>query len=144
MITKETCGLLRKDLEKALGPIAEKYGCSFELGSITYNPGQSMHMKVTFNQAINPSKVGEVDKTSKFRKGLVDSGRIYDVSLEDLKIVNIETNSRFIGLATSRPKYPYAFLERDGKITLYTRLGFMNIRNNYRKLLENKSKLEVL
>ena len=144
MITKETCSLWRNDLQKALGPIAEKYGCSFELGSITYNPGQSMHIKVTFNQATNPLKVGEVDKTAKFRKGLVDSGHRYGVTLDDLKIVNIETNSRFIGLATSRPKYPYAFLEKNGKITLYNSIGFNLVRNNYLKLLANKSKLEVL
>lgn len=48
-ISRETCNLLRADIEEAMKQVAEKHGLSFRFhGGMAYNPGQFARIGVEF------------------------------------------------------------------------------------------------
>jgi len=141
--TKETCSPWKHDIEEALKLVAQKYGCSIHMGGVRYS-NDSLEVKLTFNKTNNANKVGVVDNTAIFTSALKKVGFQYDTGIEDLGIVNLDNNYRFVGIATSRSKFPYAFQKPDKSITLYTYEGFEQIRKKYRAMIENKSKIETL
>jgi hypothetical protein len=139
---QHTCDELRIELQKALKEVAEKFEASFDLGKITYSD-DSMKLQISFIKA-KPGKIGVLDKTLVYRKALETHGYMYGVGLKDLNIINFEANTRFVGIATNRSKYPYVFIRTDGALTLYTKVLFDNVRKNFNEVMSNREKIEEI
>ncbi len=140
--TKQTCAEVREALKKVLGPVAEKFQCSFEVGGISYGE-EEMNIKIVLVKA-SPNKVGMHDKTAKFRQGFKEQARLYGLTVEDLKIVDLDITAKFVGIATSRSKYPFVFLKKDGEIVLYNEIKFNNVKKNYLRVMSNRDSIEKL
>lgn len=100
MITNDMLKAFRNDFNIAMKSLEEKYGCSIELGRLTYSTNE-FHGKVT-----GFKKVGG---KSKEQMQFESSCHLYNLKPDDYgKEVEVDSKKYIlVGLNTRAPKYPY-------------------------------------
>lgn len=125
-ITKETAQQFSTLLKSELAAVAQKLGCTLEVGSVRYDSGE-MGAKVTLRAGAENGIV--FDETAKYKADLTTHGYMFGATREDTGLRDPSSGAKFIGIAVNRKKYPYVFQKLDGKLTLYPKMMFDSIKN---------------
>jgi hypothetical protein len=117
-VTKQQAQSLTKEIQEAVAAILAKHGLADPKVKTTYGD----YYKFTLEAS--PENIGDngVNMSSKEAVAYTKFHNAYDLpsGLLGKQIVVKGETVTFIGIATTRKKYPYAFRKSDGQTTLYT------------------------